>query len=180
MNTTYLSYLKDESLLKNAVQVIGGSFFIALCAQISIPIPFSTVPITLQTLAILLLAGLFGSRQSALMVMGYYAQILMGFPVLAGGVANPMALIGPRAGYIFGFLVQAYFMGWCLEKSRGFKTLLVAGLFACALQLGLGALWLSQFVGGSAALVTGVYPFIPGEILKVLFVTSYLKKLTLK
>lgn len=178
MTTTYFPIsLKRESYLLQSLQVIGGSLLIALCAQISIPLPFSIVPLTMQTFSILLLAGVFGSRKSALMVMAYFAEILIGLPVLAGGLINPLAFLGPRGGYLLGFLVQAYTMGWLVERSkRSTKSIFLAGIFSCALQLSLGAFWLAQFVGGSTAVLMGVYPFIPGEILKVMLVSSYLKK----
>lgn len=169
---------RKESVATELCQIIGGSLFISLCSQIAIPLPFSPVPLTFQVLGILLLGGMFGSRKVALMVVGYYVQILMGMPVLAGGVANPLALIGPRGGYLLGFLAQAYLMGWVVERDPAFSPLkaFLGGLCACGLQLAMGASWLSLFIGWNQAWALGFFPFILTETLKVVMVTSFLKK----
>jgi biotin transport system substrate-specific component len=169
---------KIQSYASQTLQIIGGSLFIALCSQIKIVLPFTIVPLTLQTLAVLFLGGLFGSKKGALMVLTYLAEIVLGMPVLAGGAVNSLALIGPKAGYIIGFVFQAYWMGWVAERMENFnsKTLLLAGLTACFLELSLGTCWLAQFVGWNAVGMMGFYPFVPGEILKVLIVVGLLKR----
>lgn len=170
--------LISNSFIRETVQIIGGALLLSLCSQIKIPLPFSIVPLTLQTLCILLFGGLFGSRKSALIVLAYWAQILMGWPVVAGGLSNPLIFMGPKGGYYLGFLVQAFCMGWITERSKEFnsKRAFWAGLAACAIQLGMGVCWLTQFIGFNAALIMGLYPFIPGEILKVIAVCAFLKK----
>lgn len=163
----------------SVLQVLGGSLFLALCSQIKIPLPFSIIPITLQTFCVLMFGAVFGSRKASLMILAYGTQILMGLPVLPGGLSNPFILIGPKGGYYLGFLVQAYCMGWLIERSneKSSKRFLQAGLIACAIQLMIGVCWLSHFIGLQTALLMGLYPFIPGEILKVLAVNLFVKKI---
>jgi biotin transport system substrate-specific component len=167
-----------ESYVFQGLQILGGGLFLALCSQIRFPLPFTLVPLTFQTAIVLLLGAFFGSRKGSLMVLTYLVQIIAGLPVLGGGIADSYALLGPKGGYLVGFILQAYLMGWFVERLSNHqnRSILLGGFFACALQLGLGVCWLSQFVGWKSAPMMGLYPFIPGEILKVLLVTALLKK----
>ena len=83
------------------VQVIVGSLFIGLLAQVHIPLPFTPVPLSLQTLAVLLLASSLGSKKATLAVLVYLAEIGFGLPISAGAISQPLALIGTNAGYLF-------------------------------------------------------------------------------
>ncbi|WP_068471256.1 biotin transporter BioY [Candidatus Protochlamydia phocaeensis] len=163
---------------RSLLQVVGASLFIALCSQIKIHLPFTPVPLTLQTLAVLLIGATLGSRKGAGAVLLYFAQILMGMPVLSGAAVDPLVFIGPKGGYVLGFLLQAYCMGWFAERMKQFNTqaFFVAGLVACALEMSLGVLMLAPFVGWNNVLLMGVYPFIPGEILKILAMCALLKR----
>lgn len=160
------------------LQVLGASLFIALCSQIKINLPFTPIGLTLQSFAILLVGVHLGSKKGAAAVLLYLAQIMMGLPVIAGGEVNPLVFIGPKGGYYIGFIFQAYCMGWFAERMEGYqpKKLFLAGLLACALQLCLGAIQLATFVGWSAVLLMGIYPFIFGEILKVIAVCRLAKE----
>jgi biotin transport system substrate-specific component len=160
------------------LQVVGASLFIALCSQIKINLPFSLIPITLQTFAILLVGANLGSKKGAAAVLLYLSQAMIGLPVLAGGDINPLFLLGPKGGYYVGFLVQAYCMGWFTERMKEVQPqkLFFVGLLACSLQLGLGAIQLASFVGWNSVLLMGVYPFIFGEILKVIGVCKLTNK----
>lgn len=155
------------------LQVFGASGLIAFCSQIKLDLPFTPVPLTLQTLAILLIGASLGSRKGALAVLLYYGQILIGLPVLAGGVVDPLIFFGPKGGYVLGYLFQAFIMGACVEKLPFSKStsLLVGGVLACGVQLMLGVVVLAQFVGWNLVGMMGLYPFIPGEILKILLVS---------
>jgi biotin transport system substrate-specific component len=175
----YQTFQDEEKLLAyhpaawhTLFQVIGASLFMALCSQIKIVLPFTPVPLTLQTLAVLLIGVSLGSRKGAWALLLYFAEILMGLPVLSGGTSDPLVFIGPKGGYVLGFCVQAFLMGWFVERMPWSRsvTLLVGGLLACAVQLGLGVVVLAQFVGWSPVWTMGLSPFIPGEILKVFLI----------
>ncbi|CUI17780.1 putative biotin transporter BioY [Candidatus Protochlamydia naegleriophila] len=160
------------------LQVLGASLLIALCAQIKVTLPFTPVPITMQTLAILLVGATLGSRKGALAVLAYFSEILMGLPVLSNAAIDPLVFLGPKAGYVLGFLVQAYCMGWMVERMKVFSVsrVFLAGLVACTLEMSLGVLGLAPYVGWNNVLWMGVYPFLVGEIVKVCVMCYILKR----
>lgn len=146
----------------DALTVLGGSLFIALLSQISIPLIFSPVPLTLQTLAVLLVGSLLGPKKGVLAVLTYLAESALGLPFLAGGAFGMASLCGATGGYLIGFVFAAYVVGVFKEKMAGFAL-------ATALIWFFGALWLSLFVGSlSTALLLGVVPFIATDLLKAL------------
>lgn len=160
------------------LQIVGASLLLAFCSQIKLILPFTPVPITFQTLAVLLIGVSLGSRAGALAILCYFAEILMGLPVLSGGTVDPLIFLGPKGGYVLGFCAQAVCMGWFVEKGFWSRnvTLLVGGLVSCALQLTLGMWMLAAYVGWSHVVMMGCLPFIPGEILKILVVAFGMTK----
>lgn len=166
--------MQNKSLVLG--QIVAGSLLIALCAQIRIPLPFTPVPITLQTLAVMLVGGALGSRNGALSVLLYLAQSMMGLPVLSGGHIDPAALIGPAGGYLASFIFQAYLVGWFMERKQEIgPSLVMLGIaLSCVVNLSLGALWLGNFAGFGNAFKLGVLPFIPGEICKSILALNLL------
>lgn len=174
----YLDQKSQKTLFQEIATIAMGSILIGLSAQVSIPLLFSPIPITMQTLAVLFLGASLGSKRGMLCVIAYIAEILAGLPVLGGGQVNPLFFIGPRAGYIMGFIFQAYLMGWFCERQSklSLPKLLMAGTFTCLIQLAVGAAWLGSFVGWSNALPMGFYPFVPVETLKVLAISACFKR----
>lgn len=154
----------------NIAIIIGTSWIIAISAQITINIPFSPVPITAQTLAVLL-AGLFlGKNLGAASIAAYLAQGAAGLPVFAGGKSGLAALFGPTGGYLFGFLAAAYIVGMLSELRyqrslfQASSTLVVGNVIIYIF----GLVWLARFVGESQVLQLGLYPFLIGDLLKIL------------
>jgi len=149
--------------------VLGGSLFIALCARIAVWLPFSPVPVTGQTLAVLLVGAALGSRRGPLSVMAYLAEGALGGPVFAGGAAGAAYLAGPTGGYLFGFVAAAFVIGRLAERGwdrRAPTTVLMmcAGLaiiYACGLAR------LAGFVGLDRALSLGLVPFLAGDAVKL-------------
>lgn len=184
LNNQSLSIAKDKSsrqLLVSLLKILGASLLIALCARISIPLYFTPVVFTLQTCAVMLIGATLGSRIGALSVLAYIAEGVMGLPVFAqmNGFAE---LVGVHGGYFVGFVLQAYLVGWFMERQKNFSLVKTAAILSlsCLLQLGLGALWLSSFIGMESAFLLGFVPFISGELIKVLAVTAFLKGRSLK
>lgn len=180
---TYMPYanilrpsVKRYALLYDAALVIGGSLLIGLCARIAIPLPFSPVPITGQTLAVLLVGTLLGSRRGSLCLLTYLAEGAAGLPVFAGGQAGLAHLMGPTGGYLVGFVAAAYVTGLLAERGydRRMGTALLAMLLGNVVIYAFGLLWLACFVGGEGALAAGLLPFIPGDLLKVILGTMLL------
>lgn len=162
--------MRRSALLYDAALVLGASLVIALSAQVAIQLPFSPVPITGQTMAVLLVGALLGSRRGALAVLAYIAEGLAGLPVFAGGAAGLTRLFGPTGGYLVGFVAAAFLVGWLAERGwdRRFGTTLAAMTLGNLVIYGVGAVWLAVFVGGvSRAWSLGVVPFLPGDAIKI-------------
>lgn len=167
----------SKAFSSSAFQILAASLFLAFCAQISIPLYFTPVPLTGQVFGILFVSAILGPRKGALAVLAYLAEGCLGLPVFAGGSFGAACLFGTNGGYFLGFIVQAYLAGLTVKKSASFSSAKIAtGLFlSCVACLALGSLWLSRFVGLSAAITLGFYPFLLGDLVKTLCVTAYLK-----
>lgn len=163
-----------DTFTKKLALVLGGSLFIALAAQVSVP--FFPVPMTLQTLAILIVGLSFGARLGAVTVLAYLAEGAAGLPVFANMGAGPVYMAGPTAGFLLGFVGMAYVAG--LAAGRGFAAMVLASLVAAALIYLPGLAWplgVAQATGveaGWAALsfdkVLGAFatPFLIGDTFK--------------
>jgi len=152
----------------NIFAILLGSLLIAVLAQVSIPVPFSPVPITGQTIGVVLVGGLLGARRGAMAVLAYLMEGAMGLPVFADMKAGAHVLVGPTAGYLWGFVFAAFLIGYFAEKGWTVKpTMSFLSCFAATtLILILGALYLATMVGFNEALVMGFYPFLVGDVVK--------------
>jgi biotin transport system substrate-specific component len=162
--------VRRSALLYDAALVLAGSLLIALSAQVALLLPFSLVPVTGQTMAVLLVGALLGRRRGSLAVLAYIAEGMAGLPVFAGGAAGPARLLGPTGGYLVGFVAAAYLVGMLAERGwdRRISTTAAAMALGNLVIYAVGALWLAPFVGGiDQALAMGVAPFIPGDLLKI-------------
>lgn len=160
-------------LAANIALIVAGSLLTALAAQVSIPLPFTPVPITGQTFAVLLVGAVLGSRRGAASMALYVAEGLAGLPVFAGGKAGLAVLLGPTGGYLLGFIVAAFVTGWLAERGwdrRPLTTALAMVLGNVVIYL-FGVSWLAAFVGIERAPLLGMVPFIPGDILKIVLAT---------
>ncbi len=170
--------LPRATLVQNVLLVLTGSLLVALCSQISLPLPFSPVPVTGQTFAVLLLGATLGARRSAAALILYLAQGLAGLPVFApGGLPGPARLLGPTGGYLLAFPLAAFILGALIEYlSRRWFNWLGAMLLADAVILAAGVAWLKFLTGVSwtQAAAAGLFPFVPGELLKVALVAACL------
>lgn len=170
----YSDILIPERSLPNRVIniaiILGTSWVIAISAQITVNLPFSPVPITAQTLAVLL-AGLYlGKNLGAASIAAYLAQGAAGLPFFAGGKSGLATLLGPTGGYLFGFLAAAYIVGMLSELRykrslfQASSTIIVGNVIIYIF----GLFWLARFVGESQVLQLGLYPFLIGDLLKIL------------
>lgn len=166
---------RQRTWLYDLLLILGCSVLIGLSAQISIPLPFTPVPITGQTLTVLLTGAVLGSRRGLLAVLTYLAQGFAGLPVFAGGKAGLVALLGPSGGYLVGFAAAAWLTGFLAEKGwdrRWQSNLLAMGLGNLVIYL-FGLPWLAMFVGNQA-IALGLLPFIPGDLVKLAIATGLL------
>lgn len=163
--------------IKKALLVLGASGLIALFAQIRIPLPFTPVPVTMHTFAVLFLAAILGSKKGSLAALAYLAEGAIGLPVFSGGNSGLLYMAGATGGYLVGFIFAAYLTGWIIEKmKKNTSSVLVALLAGDSIIYLFGMLWLAQFVGGiKSAFFLGVFPFLIGSGVKILLSLSGIK-----
>jgi biotin transport system substrate-specific component len=154
--------------------VVGFALLTAVLAQIKFQFPFNPVPLTGQTFAVLLSGAVLGSRRGFSSQALYLAAGAMGLPVFAGGGFSFAYLLGPTGGYLWSYPLAAGLMGWLVERgaSRESWRLALSLVFCDALILISGALWLHIIFGFTyrQAALLGFYPFLIGDILKIVLV----------
>jgi biotin transport system substrate-specific component len=164
----------DRSLViaRQFAIVIGASFFVALCARVTLPLPFTPVPLTLQNFAVLLVGLVLGSRRGFAALGLYLVEGAMGLPVFnpigPGGLAQ---LLGPTGGYLIAYPVVAFLAGWLWERgSKHFTRAFISVIAAEVLLFAAGVSWLVLLlhVPFARAAQFGFYPFVFAEVIKVM------------
>jgi biotin transport system substrate-specific component len=156
---------RGRGLARSAALVIGGS--LALAASAKIQVPFWPVPMTMQSLVVLLIGIAYGSRLAAAAVLAYLGEGLAGLPVFAGA-AGPAYMAGPTGGYLFGFLIGATCVGWLAEQGwdRSLGRVAAAMLLGHVLLFVPGVLWLAAWFGWAKAVAFGLVPFLGATVVK--------------
>lgn len=154
--------------VENTFLIVAASLVTGLAAQVAFPLPWTPVPLTGQTFAVLLSGALLGWKRGFLAQALYLAEGAAGLPLFAGGGAGPGVFMGPTAGYLVAFPFAAALTGWLASRGwdRRFITTLLAMLIGSSVIFLLGALWLARFVPASQVAVSGVLPFLPGDLIK--------------
>jgi len=143
----------------------------AVSGYISIPLPFSTVPVTAQTLAVMLAGGLLPAGHAAISILVFLLMGAVGLPVFSGGTAGLGIIVGKTGGYLFGFLAGTVVISALKGKKPAFPRLLAANAIGGILVVyTFGVLWLNYVtgIGISKAVIFGALPFIPGDIVKII------------
>lgn len=157
-------------LLFGFAAVVVGSLLLTASARTQIP--FWPVPMTMQTLAVVVIGMSLGSRLGFIVVTAYVLEGLMGLPVFANSPARGMGLaylMGPTGGYLLGFCIAAYVSGWLAERGFGrdiWRASLV-NVVGTAIMLVFGYAWLAHLIGPSKALALGVTPFLLSSLVKI-------------
>lgn len=161
--------LNRKAVVYETGLIVAGSLAIAVSAQLAVRLPFSPVPITAQTLVVMLIGALYGSRRAAACVGAYLMEGAVGLPVFASGMAGLPYMLGPTGGYLAGFFVGATLTGWLAERGwdRRMHWAILAMASGYAVVFVLGLAWLSLFAGLQGAISTGLLPFLPGCALKI-------------
>jgi biotin transport system substrate-specific component len=161
-----------RSAVRNAVLVIAGAAFVGLAAQVAVPLPWTPVPVTGQTFAVLLTAAALGTWRGIASMLLYAALGLAGVPWFAGGSSafQDGALV-VSFGYVVGFVAAAALVGYLAERGATRTVLRTAGLMVLGnlVIYSIGATWLAAAldVPLGRALELGVQPFLLGDALKV-------------
>ena len=160
-----------SSWLRNLALIIAGSLLVASFAQISIPLPFTPIPLTGQTFAVLLVGAALGSRRGAASLTLYIAEGALGLPFFAGGVGGLHVLVGATAGYLVGFIAASYVIGRLAERGleRTVRTSFIPFAVGTLIIYLFGVTWLALMLGNlSKAIAAGLLPFIIGDAIKLI------------
>ncbi|MCA1297482.1 biotin transporter BioY [Stappia indica] len=163
-------------LAETAALVVGGSLLLTLSAKVSVP--FYPVPMTLQTMALLVLGFTLGPARAGMAVLLYLAQGAAGFPVFSGTPEKGIGLaymMGPTGGFLLGFLASAMLAGWFAAKgwTRSLWRAVPAAILAEAAVFVPGLLWLGALLGfDKPILAWGLYPFVLGGAVKALLAAA--------
>jgi biotin transport system substrate-specific component len=169
--TLRLALFPRSGLLTDVLLVLGGTGFVALAAQVSFNLPFTPVPITGQTFAVLLVGASLGALLG-LASLGLYLFVgALGAPVYADGHHGWDVLTGPTGGYIVGFVLAAVLAGSLAQRrwDRRFSSAVAAMLTGNVAVYAVGLPWLAadQGLGFEDTLEAGLYPFVVGDLLKL-------------
>jgi len=170
-------------LALTAIKVIAASMIIVVGAQLELKLPYTPVPITGQSLSVVIAGLTFGRKVAVAGALAYLCEGMMGLPVFSGGGSGVQHFAGPTGGYLVGFLPAAFVAG--LARDKGI-TRTPIGVFLTVLAasvpiFALGVLKLALTIGNlSAALQAGLYPFIPGDFIKALLASMITPIVTAK
>lgn len=162
-----------SSLPRRIALIVAATAFVAICAHISVPLPFTPVPLTLQNFAVLLVGLALGPGAGLAAMVLYLIDGAIGMPVFnPNGLGGLLQLFGPTGGFLLSYPFVAAVCGWSV-RSLGFRSLYLraatACVFATIVTFAFGATWFAQslHLGFSTVWQMAVAPFLPGEIVKV-------------
>lgn len=161
--------------VRQVALVVGASLFVALCARVTLPLPFTPVPLTLQNFGVLLVGLSLGSRRGFAALALYLAEGMAGLPVFSptgpGGIAQ---LVGPTGGFLLAYPIVAGIAGWIMENGRRTLARALAASVLAEIALFAGGLsWLAILTHSvSQAVRWGLYWFVFAEIIKVMMASA--------
>ena len=157
-----------SSVPRAIILIALGTALLTLSAKVNLPLPY--VPMTLQTLVVLVIGAAYGWRLGCATVIAYLAEGAFGLPVFAGPAGGLAPLLGPTAGYLFGFVAAAFVTGWLSERGwdRSVPLLFVAMGLGHIVILAAGFGWLAFGVklGVERAWLVGIAPFLAASLIK--------------
>jgi biotin transport system substrate-specific component len=177
-----LTLKKDIIINRSVSRAIGVTAFVILTslgAFVRIPLPFSPVPLTLQTFFVLLGAAVLGKKQGVAAQLAYVLLGAAGLPIFSQAGSGLLYLAGPTAGYLLGFIAASFFIGQILPRVSNKFSMFLIFLTGDFLILGLGVFWLKLFLrcSFSQSLIMGLIPFIPGDLFKAAIAVAIYRKI---
>jgi biotin transport system substrate-specific component len=162
----------EKSVVKNVTLVLGLVALTAVCAQVSVPLPFTPVPLTLQTFAVLAGAAALGAERAVIAQVLYIVLAVAGLPVLAGGASGSDVVVGATGGYLVGFVAASYVVGRIAQRgaTHTVASTALAYVAGSAVIYTLGVAWLAHATGMTIAeaISAGMAPFLIGDVIKAL------------
>jgi biotin transport system substrate-specific component len=171
IQTLSTSQNRVSEAARQVALVVGASLFVALCARVTIPLPFTPVPLTVQNFGVLLVGLLLGSRRGFAALALYLAEGAIGMPVFSpvgvGGIAH---LLGPTGGFLLAYPLVAWLAGYVMEHGRkSFARAALGGLLGEVVLFASGLAWLAVLTHSVVqAFRWGLYWFLFAEIIKVM------------
>ena len=170
--------LKQSKIIKSVFIALIGTILLAVSSKIKIP--FYPVPMTMQTMVVLILGITLGWRLGLAVVLLYLFEGIIGLPVFSGSPEKGVGLVyftGPTMGYLIGFLFAVYFAGKFSFEGNNFKKFFQL-IFSTSFIYIFGVLWLGMLIGwGKPLFQLGVQPFLFAELFKILIILFSLSKL---
>lgn len=169
-----VSILSSNPIIKEITTILSAVFVLAALSRVSIPL--QPIPLTGQTLGLLLIGIMLGRKRALLAVLTYLGMGIIGFPVFAAGGFGLATLIGPTGGYLLGFIPAAFILGFLGEKGWYHKAFsaISALIIGHAIVFAFGLIWLANFTGWNTVLAAGFIPFIPGAVIKTLIAFAFI------
>ncbi len=174
--STIYSLIQPVSWLKEVPLLAGFNLLLIGSAFLSINLPWTPVPITGQTFAVMLLAMSLGRVRAGIVTAAYLLEGALGLPVFAGGAFGVATLFGPTGGYLMGFLIAAIFVGWLADRGwdRSIWRSMLAMSIGHAIIFACGLLMLSFYIPAGQLLAAGLTPFLLGTGIKILLASGIL------
>ena len=181
VSTLKSAFVARNTAVTQLTLVLAGTIFLSVMAQIAFPIPGSPVPVTGQTLGVLLLGTAYGAGLG-FSTMAFYLLIgILGAPVFASGSHGLELVIGATGGYLVGMLFASLVLGALAGRKwdQKIRTVIPTMIIGSTIVFTFGLIWLQQFSGQSWSwtLEKGLLPFLPGEILKIAIASTALPTL---
>lgn len=171
---TLVDQFITRSIATDAALVVGAAAVVGLAAQIAVPL--WPVPITGQTLAVLLVGSALGAVRGSLAMVVYALMGIVGLPVFSDASSGFHVIAGPTGGYIVGFIFSAALVGWVAERAgdRKFVGAILAFGAGTVVTFAFGMIWLAAVLGLNLeqTLQAGLYPFIIGGVVKSLLAAA--------
>ena len=169
---------RSLEIAKQAAIVITASLFVALCARVSVPLPFTPVPLTLQNFGVLAVGLALGSRRGFAALALYLIEGACGMPVFSMG-AGIAYLLGPTGGFLLAYPLVAFIAGYIYEhSSRRFGWAALSAVAAEVVLFASGLSWLAVLTHSiSLAIRFGLYWFVFAEVIKVLMAAAVAARL---
>ena len=170
----------DNILRRNITLCLLGSLLMVASAHIKVPI--GAVPVSMQSLVVLLIGASYGMRLAGMTILAYLSYGMIGLPVFAGGVGF-LALLGPTGGYLLGFYFAAMLAGFLAQRgfTQSFSKMIVLGILASAVIYLCGLLQLGTIIGwDKPVLQIGFLPFVVADSVKIIIAAALIRFIWVK